>query len=620
MKREKGSGTILLLGILVPTLLIASSVMFGLLQFSDERQYSQRVLDESLLSAARYLPDELKAREILSDRLTRVFGASNIAITYETSGRDTMAVKLSVRNKSAFLNYLINRNENTFHIVGSQVSVRPQDVIIFFDSSQYVAPLTYNSNPHQPWILTVRRNQNTGRMSDSNRNNFGFFEGITQVSESSANQMYNRGGWSINGFGSSDPIRRERAMRTFISNIAPHWQAARAFRDQSIINELPSDLANELDTAFNQLYYSQKCFNPTFNAIKQTAISLWDHFASIPTNRVAVVSGPVSGSVSPHFEHNNVFKLTGTGRSTPFVNGGNPFQRGIAEMENSKKVSGTLSDPRVRDQDCWRAMKVATNDWLTTGDGSSFVSDSSGKSVYIVPPAPSYLVPNSNPPGVVPPPNPRFNGKELDRASIDRLSVRDAIWGRAVSTRRLEFPKLISYLINTIPDAPSSGLKRLRGSLQNQVERKAFLVLGDFPWFNHNGTMISLGKQENDPIHDEPPAYFTNSTTADFKRYLGNELSRLNRTLEQQNLKLKLYISIPRHEGSYPQRTRCAGGKVCPRYSDHFQIFESFLSQNRDSWSALDVIPIAASDPGTIALDLLNTLLSSERTYMLNYI
>lgn len=618
MKRQKGSGTILLLGILVPTLFIASSTLFGLLQFSDERKYSQRVLDESLLAAARYLPDITTARSILSNHLNSSLRIENIS--YETVGRDTMAVKITVRSRTAFLQLLINQNEPSTHTVAAQVSIRPQDIIIFFDSSQYVAPLTYDSNPNQPWILTVRRNKNTGKISDSNRSTFGFFEGITQVSEANATEMHNRGRWKIPGFGSSDPERRERAMRTFISNIAPHWQAARAFRDQSIINQLPNDLADKLNTAFNQLYYSQKCFNPTFNAVKQTAISLWDHFASIPTNRVAVVSGPVSGTVSPPFDHDNIFKLTGTHSSTPFINGGDPFQRGIAEMENSRKVAGTISDPRVRDQECWRAMKVASNDWLNSGGRSSFTSDSSGAPVYVVPPAPSFLAPHASHPGFIPPPSPSFNGSELDRGSIDRLSVRDAIWGRAVSTRRLDFPKLITYLINTIPDAPNSTIKRLRGSLENQVERKAFLILGDFPWFNHNGVMISLGKQQNDPLHDEPPAYFTNTTTSTFKSYLNREFSRLNSAMEQNQFKLKLYLTIPRHEGSYPQNTRCGGGKACPRYTDHFQIFEDYLQQNKSSWSSLDIIPIAASDPGTIALDLLNTLLTSERTYMLNYL
>lgn len=618
IKKELGSGTLLLLAVLIPTFFFLSKTLVGLYSINNDRREAQSILDESLSGAARFLPDITAARSFAERAVASRLPEGAFSRLDVSKGNITGVVSV-VGEPNRFL-FKTRRSFN----VSSNVQIQPQDVVIFFDSSQYVAPLAYTTTSDRGWVMSVRRNRQTGQYSYERESRFGFFEGFAELNRVSAQSML-----------TPDIPTLGKLLRS----VAPEWLPARLFSNHiyrdgrtdngEIRNPGLKQLLNSQnngDDPFTELYYSQRCFNPVFNAIKQSAVYLHEFFGSSPVNRVAVISGPVSGQVTTPYVWRDAFVVTKGG----LQRGGNVLKRDVARIENSKGVSQTLSDPRTRDQDCLYASRLEYSAWNSASNPGSFLSDSNKRTFYIVPQPAKYT---SNRAYV--PANPQWDSdNELRQAVRDNLSVRDAVWSRAVSTRRMEFDILMAKLVQVLNVRAGTSLSRDRGAMAKRVQKRVFLLLGDFPWFatlpgeplfsGSTPQPYSLYKRQATP---DDPIVFVNPNPSEYFPKLRETLNKFNREVSgifrdenTPDSKLKLHLIIPRHEGSYPQNsTSCGDRRLCEMFKEHFEEFKEFIARNEDSWSKLEIVLHPASDSGTVALDLLATLISTSQNYVLSY-
>lgn len=630
MSMQRGAGTLLLMAVLVPVLFYGTTVVLSLYKVNARRGDLQSNLEQALMKGARYLPDTREALRVTKQDLQSKFG-EEIRIVERHKSPYSIAVSLqhTTQRKLAIPLVKSEREIKVKESAQARITAQPKDVYIFFENSSYLAPPISNIETDDAffWGQSVKRNTFDAKWD--RRNDFGYFDTFIGVTKAKLIEYNTRGGY---GFSSG-----QNGLRSLMSIITPHWQAADLFKDVTL---RPNRLRSALRTndALTQAVFTQACFNPILSALKKASVHLYDHFSSSPLNQVSVESGPISGA-PPNLDRLGIASNAGEIFTIQaMLPGGDPLRTGQANLENNRgeKISMNTNIEanhrlRVRDQECWSAFEIATRRWLVNQQQSFLGSGEVGKTIYAIPKLPNYVV-NAGVGNVgVNIPSPilrerRYGSRyhyELDRGSINNLRTREAIWSRSVAedyndetrTRHdtINFERIITGIIRKLVNANAPGnLSNLRKIAGNALEKRAFILLGDTPHLNLGGQSLrNLRAAEEENREDQ---YFT---------ALRSQLIRLREAMRNKPGRLRVFIVIPRHEGSYSQRVctenwSVPGELVCKPFKQHMALLRDEISILTKNWGNVDVTTIPATDVGTLTLDLLSSLISSGQNYVLS--
>jgi len=619
------------MAILVPVLFYGTTVVLSLYNINVRRGDLQSTLERALMKGARYLPDSSEAVRVAKEDLRNKFGDSLQVIEKNRSPYTiALAVQQTTNRKFAVPLFKTEREVNYKEAAQARVTAQPKDVYIFFENSSYLAPPIENVGTSSAfyWGQSVKRNTENGKWT--RRNDFGYFDTFIGVTSAKLLEYNSRGRY---GFSTG-----QNGLRQLMSVITPHWQSADLFKDQSLrAGRLRTVLRT--NNAISQAVFTQSCFNPILSSLKKASIHLLDHFSSFELNQVAVESGPISGA-SPGQDRLGIHADSGK----PFTiqemtQGGDPQRVGIANLENNRgeKIAHNRNVEdnhrlRVRDQECWAAHEVATRRWTQNQTQSFLGSGEIGSTIYAIPKLPNYFR-NTGLGGVgtnisTPILRERRYGSrpvkfhyELERGSINNLKTREAIWSRSVAedynndTRTshdtINFERIVNRIINKLVEAnPSGNLVSRRKLAGKALEKKAFILLGDTPHLN-----IGNGRLDN-----------LRSAGTNKDRYfeaLREQLVRLRDSMRGRSGRLSVLIVIPRHEGSYSQEV-CTnnwtfpGELVCQAFRSDMALLRDEISSWTRNWNKVEVTTIPATDVGTLALDLLSSLISSGQNYVLS--
>jgi hypothetical protein len=627
---QRGAGTLLLIAVLVPVLFYGTTLVLSLYQVNSRRGDLQSNLEQALMKGARYLPDANEAMRITKEELKSKFG-EGIRIIEKHKSSYSMAVSLQYTTQRKLRIPLVKseREIKVSESAQARITAQPKDVYIFFENSSYLAPPISKVGTDDAffWGQSVKRNTFDGKWT--RRDEFGYFDTFIGVTKAKLIEYHTRGEYEF----STD----QNGLRSLMSIITPHWQAADLFKDPTLRpNRLRSALRT--DDALKQVVFTQACFNPILSALKKATIHLYDNFSISPLNRIAVESGPISGA-PPNLNRLGIASNAGEVFTIQaMLPGGDPLRTGQANLENNRgeKISMNANIEanhrlRVRDQECWSAFEIATRRWLVNQQQSFLGSGEVGKTIYAIPKLPNYVV-NAGVGNVgvnIPSPilRERMYGSryhyELDRGSINNLRTREAIWSRSVAedysdeTRTghdtINFQKIITGIITKLVNAETpDNLSNLRKLAGNALEKRAYILLGDTPHLNLGGQSLdNLRTAEEKNLKDQ---YFN---------ILKSQLTRLKDAMRGKPGRLRVFIVIPRHEGSYSQRVctknwREPGELICSPFKEHMVLLRDEISSLTNSWGNVDVTTIPATDVGTLALDLVSSLISSGQNYVLS--
>lgn len=543
-RRDRGSGSIFFIAAILPLLFLTIGVALDLSLFYLARSGEQRALDNAVLLGAKHLPFRPSAEDTVRRYLqvyskieSAAHGRGETALSV-TSTNDQISATVQVESPLYLTSLVPGWSAITsLHFpLRSTARINPRDIAIFFDNSRYLAP-AYGGG--ESW--TDERGASTP----------GYF---------------------------TDWI--PSASRT-----APDWPAAQLFQQNIAI----TPLARRIRT--------QQCFNPVYAAIKEGAIRLYDYLSSFSLNSVGVFSGPSTGG--------GIFMLRdltrgGVGPSSegrlelaayPIVN--DTTCLAIAESANNSSYQSWLASERQKQS---ASSNLANTNW-------SLPTNIAGSAQY------HYAFPNYSEQldqsrlgiGAINSPNRVTfpNGGIADYGNLSRLTLRQAVWARAVNPNQAVN---IEDIFNSVGSALLSAPSRYgeRGELVRGVRKTAYIILGDFPQTADGALEIGV------------PAPPPGGTT--IRQRMIAALSNLDSQASASATKLFIYLAVVRH---YSMMNGACSAMSCPEFHQQFDILDRFLENIDLNYPNLELKALRVPDPGSLAQDLVAHLPLTERTAIL---
>ena len=335
------------------------------------------------------------------------------------------------------------------------------------------------------------------------------------------------------------------------------WPIPEFFEDVSLPLFVPPAGTTPLDPR----NAGQQCFNPVLSSYKELAIRIYDWASSFPLNAVGV--------------------FTGVGATDQIT-----MLRDI-ELEESSETRVQFDYFRevyARDEYCLAA--------------SEYESSHSG-----------YLAPQRSPQlydhGI----NHLDSSADLidstytlPASEADNVSIRKAIWSKAVSDSDVNFIQLLQRMKVALFGSPSLSQ---RAAFGGEVSSSAFLLLGDFP---------RLGGS----YYGTQPVLVENAIT--------QKLLEIATEATNYERHLNIYITVTPHPGTFPglncSVTDDSGGQGLSGCTDFIDLADSFrayienLPQN-GVWQRLKVLFIHNPDVASLANDLAAQLPLFDKSVLL---
>lgn len=444
---QHGAAVMLFFACLLPltALLIALALDIGSLY--RVRAQEQAIADAAVLSGAKRLPlrqaAEQTVRTFLTTRSPFLRANPDTPIEFRSpivegspqGSRDSIAVAYTAKVTLPFLGLVMTSPQLDIPVV-AKARLNPRDVVIFFDSSRYMAPAPQGDQFLAPeWEDLGEENQG----DDPHDDPVGTFSMFYFTSDK--NKDYK---WPASNF-----MRRRYPPTPALPN-RPH-------------------------------VYTQQCINPVLGAFKEGTIRVYDSLSSVPLNSVGILTGPRADG--------GVFTIR------PVLPGGGSFE---GQVENYDFPGTAIRDQHclamaeevMPQLAAWQANEEAQHrsaydlDWRYPRGGLR----------YGFPYYPSDLDPRrryhfqriTTPDGALIP------------AQLEHLQARMAVWARAVNpNQEVDIRRVLTSIRNAFAAAPLRAAER--GALSDISTGTAYLMLGHMPRVvNNAGVTIARFEEQSE--------------------------------------------------------------------------------------------------------------------------
>jgi hypothetical protein len=152
VKQEKGSVVLFVAAVVIPILFLLFSLSVDINLYYTASQRAQKVLDDAVLRAHRFLPHQVAAKQILQHHINQ--NTSDLGSGFSepsiTTTSDMVSVTLKGKSPIAFINWF-GSNYSLDFFVYSRARSTPLDVFIAIDTGSNSAP----SISEAPWGSTL---------------------------------------------------------------------------------------------------------------------------------------------------------------------------------------------------------------------------------------------------------------------------------------------------------------------------------------------------------------------------------------------------------------------------------------------------------------------------------
>ncbi len=423
---ESGSAMIFFIACAMPILFTVLFLGFDIGNLLYNRGVEQKILDRAAMFSTQHLPYKNKAIHAAQTILTQqspTVKNQGLSAVQVLATNDSIELKLTIPSVFSFASKL---GAPTFPDMQlrSLARIQPKDVVIFFDSSNYLSPLETGV---QFW---GKKPPPVPGVPDYNA----FFMPTSTLSESE------------------------------------HWKPSTFFKGFAFTGD-----PFPIDTGIANVR-TQQCFNPPFSSIKETTTKLYYSTSMFNLNSVGIISGPTTATT------NSIFTLR------TVKEGGFPsYSEGEALVENQAfggiglRDSHCFTAAEIADAELktWRSnhtpsyqetnlpqprMYHAFPYFSTELDQDIMSHNGMGSGLTFTNPTTGTII----------------AGREK------YISAREAVWVRRSHRQsQMDIRNALDGSVNALLQAPQRIDER--GPLYNSLTRTAFVILGHMPRVNDGG-------------------------------------------------------------------------------------------------------------------------------------
>ncbi len=539
-RAQSGSMLLFVAVAILPAILLLFALTLGTNTLLHEREHAKQVADSMALFGARSLPMAAQAKRsaeeyfgnpqkpdvksFVSDHIRDRFNVNVTATPGEVQVTLTRKTNyITLHSPLSTLDKIFSESPiELSYSVQSIAQRNPRNILIFMDDSDYLAPpITEGSGSgtvalkgaeayKAAWgqIDQVEKNCPTWYQCGPNNPDCKgtcIWEAWLKAQDLDARGMF----WPASNF----PSTAQGTARFY------KWK-------KNGDNNLYLD-KNDL----NPLLATQQCYNPSFSALKDATIRMYDYLSSIPQNLVSVMVGPEFLKDSVRSKGVRVLNAWGSNMALG-VDGYN------GEGISDEYCMALAEDNSVLNAGGAKCVNVNPLTILDEHADESLIHCGYG--------VPRY----SDQLGIEQTPrrNVFYQNGRWQMAGTHHIPVREAIWGRAVARRfrnhevrerKLALNHALTAAASWLFAAP---LRENRAAAALEPSYSLFFMLGDLPWTaSEGGTPVRL--VNNDGTLD-------NTSWARLAASL-NHTASLAWSLKA---KLNVYIVVFKHEGNYPPR------------------------------------------------------------------
>ena len=479
---QSGSMLLFVAIAVLPAILLLFTMTLGSNTLLHEREHAKQVADAMALFGARSLPmaaqAKLSAEEYFgSDRSLASFVSGQIRdrFTYSVSTSPSeVRVTLTRKRNIVTLHSPLSTLDKLFraspidltYSVQSVAQRNPRNVLLFMDNGDYLAP-----------PLTKGSGSNTEPLTGSDDGEEAYTAAwgqIDQVKENCAT-------WRE--CAPDDPNCNHTCIKSAYEKAVEMDQRG-LFWPASTFPKSPKGrpyFFKRIDTGpsryrldrqlLNPLLATQQCFNPSFSALKDATIRMYDYLSSIPQNAVSVMVGP---EMTQDATQSKGFRILNTWGSNQTLGIDTYDGEGIsdeyclalAEANSTLSPGGakcaTVNPTTILDDS-------ANESDVHCGYGPPRYSDQLGLDLQLA----SHV---------------GYNNGKWQSFNISQMPVREAIWARAVARRFrnhavIERKLALNHAINAATSwLMASPLRTNRASAALDPSYSLYFMLGDLPW------------------------------------------------------------------------------------------------------------------------------------------